>query len=303
MTAVSQHITMSIDRTLSKKGLLMVINFKKDLSEKVFVITGGGGVLCSVLASAAGECGARIALIDSGSGSTAPVADRICQAGGDARSYVANVLDKQALEAACEQILDDYGHVDVLLNGAGGNKPTGNTDDEFLSSDDLGSCRTFFDLPREGFDDVLTLNLQGTVLPSQVFGRAMVGRKGCSIINMSSMNAFTPLTKIPAYSSAKAAVTNFTSWLATYLAPVSIRVNAIAPGFFSTKQNASLLWNEDGSPTARTHKILSSTPMGRFGVPEELVGTFLYLADPNASGFVSGVCIPVDGAFSSYSGV
>ena len=281
----------------------MAIDFAQDLAGKVFAITGGGGVLCSVMAREAAACGAKVAIIDRGGGSAQAVVEEIRAAGGVAATYVSDVLDAEALEAAREAIENELGPVDVLVNGAGGNNPRGTTDDEFFSLDSLGTCKTFFDLPQEGFEWVMNLNLLGTVLPSQVFARSMVGREGCCIINMSSMNAFTPLTKIPAYSSAKAAVSNFTQWLATYLAPVGVRVNAIAPGFFATKQNQSLLFNEDGTPTARTGKILAGTPAGRFGKPEELIGAFLFLADDKASGFVTGVTLPVDGGFAAYSGV
>jgi len=193
----------------------------------------------------------------------------------------------------------------MLINGAGGNSPKATTDDEFFAREKLGmdNNKSFFDLDLEGFNFVFGLNFTGTLLPTQEFGKDLIDKPGSTILNISSMNAFTPLTKIPAYSAAKAAVSNFTKWLAVHFAKSNIRVNAMAPGFFSTAQNASLLWNPDKTPTPRTAKILNNTPMGRFGEPEELIGTLLWLLDNNSSGFVTGVVIPVDGGFSAYSGV
>ena len=197
-----------------------------------------------------------------------------------------------------------FGKCDVLINGAGGNNPQATTDNEYAELDDeVKGIKTFFDLEQSGVEFLINLNFIGTLLPTQVFSKDMVGRKDCNILNISSMNAYTPLTKIPAYSGAKAAVSNFTQWLAVHFSHIGIRVNAIAPGFFSTKQNEKLLWNDDGTPTARTGKILAATPMGRFGVVDDLVGTTLYLISSEAAGFVTGVCIPIDGGFSSYSGV
>lgn len=281
----------------------MAVAYDHDFMDKVVVVTGGGGVLCSLLAKEAARLGAKIALMDIGSGSAEKVVDEIVTAGGTAKAYTANVLDAASLEAALADIERDYGPVDILLNGAGGNRATANTDDEFFSVDSPKTAKTFFDLPQDALDGVLSLNLMGTLLPCQVFCRSMAERGSGCVVNMSSMNAFTPLTKIPAYSAVKAAVTNFTQWLATYLAPAGVRVNAIAPGFFSTAQNASLLFNEDGTPTQRSEKILAGTPMNRFGTPKDLVGAFLFLADDQASAFVTGVTLPVDGGFSAYSGV
>ena len=218
-----------------------------------------------------------------------------------------NVLDKAALEAAKETINREFGPCDILLNGAGGNNPKGTTSKEYLFPEDLEAkaegVATFFDLDPEGIRYVLDLNFLGTLLPTQVFAAEMANRPGTTVINVSSMNAFRPLTKIPAYSAAKAAVSNLTQWLAVHFAPVGIRVNAIAPGFFLTEQNRTLLTNPDGSLTPRSEKILGHTPMGRFGKPEELTGALLWLADEKSSAFVNGVVVPVDGGFAAYSGV
>ncbi|MBQ6891459.1 MAG: SDR family oxidoreductase, partial [Clostridia bacterium] len=206
--------------------------------------------------------------------------------------------------AVADRVLSDLGPCDILLNGAGGNDPRATTDKEYFEPGDLeADTKSFFDLDEDGVEAVFRLNFMGTLISTQAFARQMVGRPGCSILNVSSMNAYTPLTKIPAYSGAKAAVNNLTQWLAVHFSKAGIRVNAIAPGFFSTKQNAALLWNADGTPTARTGKILAATPMGRFGQPEELNGALLFLLNDQAAGFVTGVTIPVDGGFSAYSGV
>ncbi len=269
--------------------------------DKVVVITGAGGVLCSAFAKHLAAQGAAVAVLDLRAEAAQAVADEIAAAGGKAIAVAANCLELASLQAARQEVLDKLGVPDILINGAGGNHPKGTTDDEFYDSKAL---KTFFDLDLEGFKFVMDLNLLGTLLPTQVFAKDMVeaGKAGV-ILNVSSMNAFRPLTKIPAYSSAKAAVTNFTQWLAVYFAKANIRVNAMAPGFFVTHQNRALLFHEDGTPTPRTNKILANTPMGRFGEPEELLGTLDYLLDNRASGFVTGVVIPVDGGFSAYSGV
>ena len=233
------------------------------------------------------------------------VAKRICENGGTAQAFVCNVLDKESILAACDAVIAAFGNIDILINGAGGNNPRATTDKEYLFPEDLtgeADGKSFFDLTPEGIQFVFNLNCLGTLLPTQVFARNMAAHGGI-IINISSMNAYRPLTKIPAYSAAKAAVSNLTMWLAVHLSKVNIRVNAIAPGFFVTKQNEKLLFDENGNPTPRTDKILAHTPMGRFGKPEELVGTLLYLCDNNASGFVNGTVIPVDGGFAAYSGV
>lgn len=281
----------------------MKLPFHIDLSEKIVVITGAGGVICSTLAKAVGACGAKVALLDLNKDAAQKWADEIVADGGIAKAYMCNVLEKASIEKAHEEILADFGKCDILLNGAGGNNPRATTDNEYFHQEDLGEMKTFFDLAQEGVEFVFNLNFIGTLLPTQVFAQDMLGKKGCSIINISSMNAFTPLTKIPAYSGAKAAISNFTQWLAVHFSQVGIRCNAIAPGFFSTAQNAKLLWNEDGTPTARTGKILAGTPMGRFGETEELIGATLFLMSEEASGFVDGVVIPIDGGYAAYSGV
>jgi len=281
---------------------IMELPFKIDLNNKVAVITGAGGVLCSEFALAIAKCGASVAVLDLNYDSAKAVADRIVSDGGKALPYKANVLERKSLEEAREKIEKELGICDILINGAGGNNPRGSTDDEEFSKD-AENARTFFDIDPEGFRFVFDLNLMGTLLTTQVFALNMVGRLGATIVNISSMNAFRPLTKIPAYSGAKAAVSNFTQWLAVYFAKSGIRVNALAPGFFVTKQNKDLLFSIDGSPTARTDKILRNTPMGRFGEANELIGTLLWLISPVASGFVTGIVVPVDGGFSAYSGV
>lgn len=282
----------------------MNLPLRIDLRNKVIVITGAGGILCSHLAKAVAACGAKVALLDLNKEAAQMQAEEIGSIGGIAKAYQANVLRKDSLEACHEQILKDFGSCDILINGAGGNNPKATTDNEFAEVEDVTKdFKTFFDLEQEGVEFVFNLNFLGTLLPTQVFAKDMVGRKDCSILNISSMNAYTPLTKIPAYSGSKAAVSNFTQWLAVHFSHIGIRVNAIAPGFFSTKQNEKLLWNSDGTPTSRTGKILAATPMGRFGVVDDLVGATLFLLSPQAAGFITGVCIPIDGGFSSYSGV
>lgn len=281
----------------------MKLPFTIDLNEKVVVVTGAGGVICSTLAIAAAKCGAKVALLDLNKDAAQKYADEIVAEGGIAKAYACNCLDKESIQAAHDQIIVDLGPCDILLNGAGGNNPKATTDNEYFHMEDLNNMKTFFDLDQSGVEFVFNLNFIGTLLPTQVFTRDMLGKKGCSIINISSMNAYTPLTKIPAYSGAKAAVSNFTQWLATHFAHVGIRCNAIAPGFFSTAQNKKLLWNDDGTPTARTGKILAGTPMGRFGETEELIGATLFLMSEEASGFVDGVVIPIDGGYAAYSGV
>lgn len=282
----------------------MNLSMKPDLTGKVAVVTGGAGVLCREFAKALALCGAKVAILNRTVSKAEDVVSEIRAMGGDAIAVGVNVTDKASVEAAHEAVLAAYGKCDILINGAGGNNPRATTDKEYFELDDLDSeTKTFFDLGDEDMEFVFNLNFVGTLLPTQAFARDMVGREGCTIVNVSSMNAYTPLTKIPAYSGAKAAISNFTQWLAVHFSRVGIRVNAIAPGFFSTAQNAKLLWNEGGTPTARTGKILAATPMGRFGTPEELLGTLLYLVDERSSGFVTGVVVPVDGGFSAYSGV
>ena len=275
-----------------------------DLTGKVAVVTGAGGVLCSEFAKVLARAGAKVALLNRTESKAQKFADEIVSEGGVAKAYGCNVLDKAQVCAVAEQVLADLGPCDILINGAGGNHPMAMTDKEYYEDGDIDAdTKSFFDLDEEGVASVFNLNFLGTLIPTQAFARQMLGRPGCNILNISSMNAFTPLTKIPAYSGAKAAVTNFTQWLAVHFSRQGIRVNAIAPGFFSTAQNAALLWNEDGTPTARTGKILDATPMGRFGEREELAGAVLFLLNNDAAGFITGVVLPIDGGFSSYSGV
>ena len=275
-----------------------------DLTGKVAVVTGAGGVLCSYFAKVLARAGAKVALLDLNEEAAKNYADEIVAEGGVAKAYACNVLDKQLCFDVAQQVENDLGKCDILVNGAGGNNPKATTDKEYFELGDIDAdTKSFFDLDSDGVGFVFNLNFLGTLIPTQAFARQMVGREGCNILNISSMNAFTPLTKIPAYSGAKAAISNFTQWLAVHFSRVGIRVNAIAPGFFSTKQNAKLLWNEDGSPTARTGKILAATPMGRFGESEELEGGLLFLLNNDAAGFITGVVLPIDGGFSAYSGV
>lgn len=278
--------------------------FACDFSNKVIVITGAGGIICSHLAKALALCKGKIALLDLNLKNAEKYAEEIRKLGGDAHAYEANVLNKDSLISCHEKILKDLGSCDILINGAGGNNSRATTDNEYAEINDLEkNIKTFFDLDSDGIQFVFNLNFLGTLLPTQIFSQDMIGKSGCSILNISSMNAYTPLTKIPAYSGAKAAVSNFTQWLAVHFSHLGIRVNAIAPGFFSTTQNKSLLWNSDGTPTERTKKILQATPMRRFGEIDELVGATLFLLNEKASSFITGICLPIDGGFSSYSGV
>ena len=283
----------------------MQIPFNVDLDGKVVVITGGGGVLCAVFAKSLALCGAKVAILDLKKELADKIAEEIIQNGGQALGIEANVLDKNSLNTAKQLINEKFGKCHILINGAGGNHPKGTTNKEYFEAEDIDreDIMTFFNLDPEGIKFVFDLNFIGSLLPTQIFAKDMVDNKSGNIINISSMNAFTPLTKIPAYSGAKAAISNFTQWLAVHFSKVGIRVNAIAPGFFETNQNRVLLRNEDGSYSERANKILSQTPMGRFGEPEELIGTLLWLIEEKASGFVNGVIIPVDGGFSAYSGV
>ena len=275
-----------------------------DLSGKVAVVTGAGGVLCSAFAKVLARAGAKVALLDLNYDAADKFAQEIVEEGGVAKAYPCNVLDKEICYAVADQVQADFGPCDILLNGAGGNNPRATTDKEYFELGDIeADTKSFFDLDKSGVEFVFNLNFIGTLIPTQAFARQMVSREGCNIMNISSMNAYSPLTKIPAYSGAKAAITNFTQWLAVHFSKVGIRVNAIAPGFFSTQQNATLLWNPDGTPTARTGKFLAATPMGRFGLPEELNGALLFLLNNEAAGFITGVTLPIDGGFSAYSGV
>ena len=273
------------------------------LQNKLAVITGAGGVLCSAFAKCLSREGVRVMLLDLNYEAAKAVRDEIINDGGVAEAYACNVLERESIEAAHNDILAKYGKCDILLNGAGGNNPRATLAKEYFEKGDekRDSEKTFFNLLPKDFGFVFDLNLMGTLLPTQVFAVDML-EGGGTILNVSSMNAFRPLTKIPAYSAAKSAVSNFTEWLAVYFAGAGIRVNAIAPGFFVTKQNEALLF-KDGVPTARTEKILRATPMGRFGKAEELFGALLFLVDDEKSSFVTGTVIPVDGGFSAYSGV
>lgn len=278
-----------------------------DLKGKTAIVTGGGGVLGGAFAKAIASCGAKVAILDLKEEAALKVADEINKEGGTAMGVAANVLEPESLKLAEEKITAAFGSCDILINGAGGNHPKGTTTKEYLYKEDIDSVAedltTFYDLDPQGVGFVFNLNFIGTLLPTQHFTKGMAKKGEGVIINISSMNAFTPLTKIPAYSGAKAAVSNFTQWLAVHFSQVGIRVNAIAPGFFLTDQNRSLLTKPDGSFTERAHKILGQTPMGRFGKPEELIGTLLFLIDQEKSGFVNGTVIPVDGGFAAYSGV
>lgn len=246
---------------------------------------------------------ANIALLDLNFEAADKAAKEINQSGGKAKAYKTNVLELENIKEVRDQIAIDFGTCDILINGAGGNNPKATTDNEFHQFDLNETTRTFFDLDKSGIEFVFNLNYLGSLLPTQVFSKDMLGKQGANIINISSMNAFTPLTKIPAYSGAKAAISNFTQWLAVYFSKVGIRCNAIAPGFLVSNQNRTLLFDTEGKPTDRANKILTNTPMGRFGESEELLGALLFLIDENYSAFVNGVVLPVDGGFSAYSGV
>lgn len=277
----------------------------EDLKDKVAVITGGGGVLCSTMAEALARQGVKVAILDLKREAAQRVAEQVIAAGGTAIGVEANVLNLDSLKRAREVISEQFGTCDILINGAGGNHPNGTTTHTHLRKEDMESAeevKTFFDLDPEGIQFVFNLNFIGSLLPTQVFAKDMLGKNDCSVINVSSMNAFRPLTKIPAYSGAKAAISNFTQWLAVHFAKVNIRVNALAPGFFLTEQNRSLLTTGDGSLTARGNTIIEHTPMGRFGEPEDLLGTLLWLCS-DGSRFVTGVVVPIDGGFSAFSGV
>lgn len=282
----------------------MELSLKPNLSGKVAVITGGSGVLCIEFAKALAVCGAKVAVAGIDLTALEAVADDIRDFGGQAMAVYMDVVKKESVKDAHDEVLNRFGKCDILINGAGGNNPRATTDKEYFEMGDLeGDTKSFFDLDEKGIEFVFNLNFIGTLLPAQEFAKDMVGRTGCTVVNISSMNAYTPLTKIPAYSGAKAAISNFTQWMAVHFSKVGIRVNAMAPGFFSTAQNEKLLWREDGTPTARTEKILNSTPMGRFGEPSELLGTLMFLVDEKAASFVTGIVVPVDGGFSAYSGV
>ena len=283
----------------------MNLPFSIDLKDKVCVVTGGGGVLCSTFAKAVAKCGAKVAILDLRKEAADKVADEINKEGGIAIGVGANVLQKESLLEAKEIVNTKLGSCDILINGAGGNNPKGTTTLEYynMGDEEKEDIVSFFDLDPEGVSFVFNLNFLGTLLPTQIFVPDMLGKKDACILNVSSMNAFTPLTKIPAYSGAKAAISNFTQWLSVHFSKVGIRVNAIAPGFFVTDQNRALLFDAEGNYTERSKKIISQTPMERFGEKEELLGALLFLLSNDAASFVNGVVIPVDGGFSAYSGV
>jgi NAD(P)-dependent dehydrogenase (short-subunit alcohol dehydrogenase family) len=266
-----------------------------DFTGKVAVVTGGSGVLCAAMCRALSAAGAKVAVLSLHTESAEGMAAELRAAGGDALGLACNVLEKDNVQAAAESVLQTYGRVDILINGAGGNKPQATTNAQ----------QSFFDLPAEALRLVFDLNLMGTILPAQVFGKTMAVQKSGVILNVSSMSAFHPLTRIAAYSAAKAGVSNFTQWLAVHMAQEyspGIRVNAIAPGFFVGEQNRRLLLNEDGSLTPRGQQIINHTPQGRFGTPDDLIGATMWLLSP-AAAFVTGIVIPVDGGFSAFGGV
>ena len=285
----------------------MHMKYDTDLTGKIAAVTGGGGILCSRMAAALAARGAKVAILDLRPEAAQKVADAINAAGGIAKGFACNVLEKESVEAANSAIEEEFGAINILVNGAGGNHPKSTTSKEHLTPEQIVSPaegqQSFFDLDPAGIQFVFNLNFIGTFLPTQVFARSMARAGSGVIVNISSMNAFKPLTKIPAYSAAKAAVSNFTQWLAVHFSKVGIRVNAIAPGFFLTDQNRGLLTNPDGSWTPRGNTILSHTPLGRMGEPDDLVGTLLWLTNDEAAGFVTGAVIPVDGGFSAFSGV
>ena len=277
--------------------------FSLDLEGKTAVVTGAGGVLCGEFSRVIAATHANVALLDINLDAAQKTADEICGEGGRAIAVQCDVLDKASIHAAHETVLKEFGKCSILLNGAGGNNPRATTTSEYFEKNLPESDVTFFDLTPEGFQFVFNLNFMGTLLPTQEFALDMIDGGDNTIINISSMNAFRPLTKIPAYSGAKAGISNFTQWLAVHFSRMGIRVNALAPGFFATGQTKVLFYNPDGTPTARYQKILAHTPMGRLGTPEDLDGTLLWLLNSKASGFVTGVVVPIDGGFAAYSGV
>ncbi len=273
-----------------------------DYTGKVVVITGAGGLICGAMARAFAQSGAKVAALDLNEDAVTKLADELTAEGFVCKGYKANVLDPAMLEEVHQAVLTDLGACDILVNGAGGNNPRATTDNEYQHEAKEGG-KSFFDLQADGVDFVFKLNFQGTLLPTQVFAKDMVNKKAGSVLNISSMNAYTPLTKIPAYSAAKAGISNFTQWLATHFAGTGIRCNAIAPGFLVSAQNYKLLFNEDGTPTARSAKILNGTPMGRYVDASELLGATLFLCDDRAASAITGVVLPIDCGFAAYSGV
>ncbi len=273
-----------------------------DYTGKVVVVTGAGGLICGAMARAFAESGARVAALDLNEDAVKALADSLKSEGYICEGYKANVLDASALEEVHARVLSDLGECDILINGAGGNNPRATTANEYHHEAKEGG-KSFFDLDNDGVDFVFKLNFQGTLLPTQTFARDMVNKKAGCILNISSMNAYTPLTKIPAYSAAKAGISNFTQWLATHFAGTGIRCNAIAPGFLVSAQNKALLFNDDGTPTPRSAKILAGTPMNRFVDSDELLGATLFLCDERSASAITGVVLPIDCGFAAYSGV
>ena len=273
-----------------------------DYSGKVVVITGAGGLICGAMARAFAQSGAKVAALDLNEEAVKALADELKAEGFICEGYKANVLDPEMLEEVHKAVVADLGKCDILVNGAGGNNPRATTDNEYQHEAKEGG-KSFFDLDPAGVDFVFKLNFQGTLLPTQVFAKDLVEKKSGAILNISSMNAYTPLTKIPAYSAAKAGISNFTQWLATHFAGTGIRCNAIAPGFLVSAQNYKLLFNEDGTPTARSAKILNGTPTGRYVDAGELLGATLFLCDDRAASAITGVVLPIDCGFAAYSGV
>ena len=280
---------------------MMNLPLQIDYTGKVVVITGAGGLICGAMARAFAQCGAKVAALDINLDAVTKLAEELTAEGFICKGYQANVLDPAALQEVHAQVLADLGKCDVLVNGAGGNNPRATTSNEY-QHEATPEGKSFFDLEADGVDFVFKLNFQGTLLPTQAFAKDMLETGGC-ILNISSMNAYTPLTKIPAYSAAKAGISNFTQWLATHFAGTNIRCNAIAPGFLVSAQNYSLLFNPDGTPTARSAKILNGTPCHRYVQAEELLGATLFLCDNKSASAITGVVLPIDCGFAAYSGV
>ncbi|MBT2678783.1 SDR family oxidoreductase [Bacillus sp. ISL-35] len=273
----------------------------ENLKGKTAVITGGSGVLCSEMARELSRHGVNVAILNRTAEKGEAIAGEINSSGGSAIAVAADVLDQNSLETAKATVVEAYGRVDILINGAGGNHPDAITAVETYEED--STEKSFFDMDASGFSKVFDTNFIGTFLTCQVFGKELLKQDAPVIINVSSMSAYSPMTKVPAYSAAKSAINNFTMWMAVHFAETGLRVNAIAPGFFLTSQNRNLLLKEDGTHTDRSKKIIAHTPMKRFGQPKDLLGALLWLTDEEYSGFVTGVTVPVDGGFMAYSGV